>query len=98
MIDPFVTAVVTLAILNTFAVADVIRGELLDFPSQYVVAGRVCGMSAGQILVYIQLPIVLRQTVPVLLMIQVNMLQATLFASFISVNEIFRLHYCYHRW
>jgi|AGTN01.2.fsa_nt_gi ABC-type amino acid transport system, permease component len=91
VVDPFVTAVATLSILNTFAVADVIRGVLLDFPSQYVVAGRVCGMSARQILVYIQLPIVLRQTVPVLLMIQVNMLQATLFASLISVNEIFRV-------
>jgi len=91
VIDPFFTACATLSILNTFAVADVIRGVLLDFPSQYVVAGRVCGMTARQILIYIQLPIVLRQAVPVLLMIQVNMLQATLFASLISVGEVFRV-------
>lgn len=91
VIDPFITAAVTLAIVNTFAVADVVRGVLLDFPAQYVTAGRVCGMSNSQILVHIQLPIVLRQAVPVLLMIQVNMLQATLFASLISVNEIFRV-------
>jgi polar amino acid transport system permease protein len=91
VIDPFVTAAATLTIINIFAVADVIRGVLLDFPSQYIIAGRVCGMTSAQILVHIQLPIVLRQTVPVLLMIQVNMLQATLFASLISVNEIFRV-------
>jgi len=90
-IDGFITAAVTLTIINAFAVADVIRGVLSDFPQQYVTAGMVCGMTPLQVLVYIQLPIVLRQTVPVLLMIQVNMLQATLFASLISVPEIFRV-------
>ena len=91
VIDPFITASLTLSIINVFAVADVVRGVLLDFPAQYVVAGRVCGLSSWQILTHIQLPIVLRQAVPVLLMIQVNMLQATLFASLISVDEIFRV-------
>lgn len=91
VIDPFFTAVVTLSLINIFAVADVVRGVLSDFPRQYVIAGQVCGMTPSQILLYIQLPIVLRQSVPVLLMLQVNMLQATLFASLISVNEIFRV-------
>lgn len=91
VVNPFTTAVVTLSIINIFAVADVVRGVLQDFPSQYVTAAQVCGLSPLQIVLYIQLPIVLRQTVPVLLMIQVNMLQATLFASLISVNEIFRV-------
>ena len=91
VIDPFITAALTLTIINAFAVADVIRGVLSDFPKQYVTAGMVCGMTPVQLLIYIQLPIVLRQTVPVLLMIQVNMLQATLFASLISVPEIFRV-------
>ena len=91
VVDPFITAVVTLSVINVFAVADVIRGVLVDFPSQYVTAGLVCGLTPGQIMWRIQLPIILRQTVPILLMIQVNMLQATLFASLISVNEIFRV-------
>lgn len=91
VIDPFVTAAVTLSLINIFAVADVVRSVLSDFPRQYVIAGQVCGMTPIQILLYIQLPIVLRQSVPVLLMLQVNMLQATLFASLISVNEIFRV-------
>ncbi len=91
VVDPFVTAAFTLAIINAIAVADVLRRVLSEFPEQYVTAGKVCGMSAWQILLHIQLPILLRQTVPVLLMIQVNMLQATLFASLISVPEIFRV-------
>jgi His/Glu/Gln/Arg/opine family amino acid ABC transporter permease subunit len=90
-IDPFFTAVATLSIINIFAVADVVRTVLQDFPTQYVVAAQVCGLSPMQTVLYIQMPIVLRQTMPVLLMIQVNMLQATLFASLISVNEIFRV-------
>ena len=91
VVDPFITAAATLSIINIFAVADVIRGVLSDFPRQYVTAGLVCGMTQSEILLHIQLPIIFRQTVPVLLMIQVNMLQATLFASLISVNEIFRV-------
>ncbi|MDX1985802.1 MAG: ABC transporter permease subunit [Candidatus Obscuribacter sp.] len=91
VIDPFYTAVATLATINIFAVADVVRGVLSDFPKQYVTAAQVCGMNQTQIILHIQLPIILRQTIPVVLMIQVNMLQATLFASLISVNEIFRV-------
>lgn len=91
VVDPFITAVVTLSIINIFAVSEVVRIVLRDFPSQYITAAKVCGLSPMQILLYIQLPIVLRQTIPSLLMIQVSMLQATLFASLISVNEIFRV-------
>jgi ABC-type amino acid transport system permease subunit len=91
VVDPFITAAATLSIINIFAVADVIRAVLSDFPAQYVTAAKVCGMTQSQVLLYIQLPIILRQTVPILLMIQVNMLQATLFASLISVPEIFRV-------
>jgi His/Glu/Gln/Arg/opine family amino acid ABC transporter permease subunit len=91
VVDPFITAVATLTILNIFAVSEVVRIVLRDFPAQYLVAAKVCGISPFQTLLYIQLPIVLRQTIPALLMIQVNMLQCTLFASLISVNEIFRV-------
>ena len=91
VVDPFITAVVTISIINIFAVSEVVRIALRDFPAQYVIAAKVCGISAFHTVLYVQLPIVLRQTLPSLLMIQVAMLQATLFASLISVNEIFRV-------
>jgi len=91
VIDPFVTAALTLSIINCFAVADVVRGVLADFPKQYLIAAQVCGMGHLETMRYIQIPIVFRQTLPVLLTLQVSMLQATLFASLISVNEIFRV-------
>lgn len=90
-IKPFYTAAAALGIVNIFLVADLIRGVLNDFPSQYVMAAKVCGLSDRQTVMDIQLPIISRQVLPNLLFIQVGMLQATLFASLISVEEIFRI-------
>jgi polar amino acid transport system permease protein len=91
VIDPFYTAATALSIVNVLLVADLIRGVLNDFPAQYVMAAQVCGLSNRQTVLKIQLPIILRQVIPSLLLIQVSMLQATLFASLISVDEIFRI-------
>jgi His/Glu/Gln/Arg/opine family amino acid ABC transporter permease subunit len=91
VINPFCTAVGALSIVNILLVADSIRGSLKDFPKQYIVAARVCGLSNRQTILKIQLPIIFRQVIPNLLFTQVTMLQATLFASLISVDEIFRI-------
>ena len=90
VIDPFITASVTLAIVNVFAVSEIVRGALRDFPKQYLVAAQVCGIDKVRTITDIQLPLILRQILPGLLTTQVAMLQATLFASLISVDEIFR--------
>jgi polar amino acid transport system permease protein len=91
VVNPFYTAAAALSIVNILLVADLIRGVLKDFPEQYVMAARVCGLSNRQTVLRIQLPIIFRQVIPGLLLIQVSMLQATLFASLISVDEIFRV-------
>jgi polar amino acid transport system permease protein len=91
VVDPFYTAVAALSLVNTVLVADVVRNTLTDFPTQYVWAAKVCGLSPRDTMLRIQLPIIFRQIVPGLLLIQVSMLQATLFASLISVDEVFRI-------
>lgn len=91
VIKPFYTATAALCIVNTFLVADLIRDVLLDFPNQYVMAAKVCGLSNRETVVRVQLPIIARQVLPNVLFVQVGMLQATLFASLISVEEIFRV-------
>lgn len=91
VIDPFITAVVALSLVNTLLVADSIRGVLNDFPRQYLAAAKVCGLSGRETFLRIQLPIVFRQVIPGLLTLQVAMLHATLFASLISVDEVFRI-------
>jgi polar amino acid transport system permease protein len=91
VIDPFFTAALTLSLVNIFAVGETVRGAVSDFPTQYLIAGRVCGMQTRDIVRYIQLPILFRQLLPGLMVLQVGMLHASLFASLISVEELFRV-------
>lgn len=91
VIDGFYTAVVALSVINTFLVADIVRTALNNFPNQYILAGEVCGLDKKTIYREIQLPIIIRQILPGILFTQVAMLQSTLFASLISVEEIFRV-------
>ncbi len=88
---PFITAAFALSLVNIVGVAQIIRDTLDEFPEQYVTAGKVCGLTEKDVFSRIQLPIIFRQTVPQFLTLQVSMLQLTLFASLISVQEIFRV-------
>ncbi len=91
VVDPFYTAALTLSIVNIFAVSDLTRGVLNDFPKQYLTAAKVTGLTREQTIFKIQLPLILREVIPALLLLQVTMLHTTLFASLISVEEIFRV-------
>ncbi len=91
VIDPFYTASLTLSLVNIFGVGEMVRQAVRDFPRQYIIAGRVCGLSSRDLVTHIQLPILFRQLIPGLMVQQVGMLHATLFASLISVEEIFRV-------
>lgn len=91
VVNPFITAAVTLSFVNMVMVADHIRGIINDFPRQYLDAARACGVSRRDTIFRIQLPILLRQIIPGLLLIQVSVFQMTIFASLISVDEVFRV-------
>ena len=90
VIEPFRTAAVVLGVVNLFAVSDTVRGLLNDLPAQYTMAARVSGLDAKTTFLRIELPLVGRQLIPALLPLQVAALHASLFASLISVPEIFR--------
>lgn len=90
VVDPFLTAAATFSLINIFGVAEIVRGGLTLFPRQYLEAAQACGLSRSQATRHIEIPIVLRDILSPLLNLQVIMLQSTLFASFIGVNEIFR--------
>ncbi|MBK5275587.1 MAG: ABC transporter permease subunit [Desulfuromonadales bacterium] len=91
VINPFITGALTLSIINIFMVADLVRGAITDFPRQYIDAAKVSGMSHSDIFVRIQVPLLMRQIIPGLLLIQITVFQMTIFASMISVDEIFRV-------
>jgi polar amino acid transport system permease protein len=91
VIDPFITSASVLCLLNVVGVAEVCRVALDGFPQEYLQAAKVCGLSRRATILEIQLPMVFRQTIPGLMNLQVLMLQMTLFASLISVEELFRV-------
>jgi ABC-type amino acid transport system permease subunit len=80
-----------LSVVNIFSVAQIISTTLREFPEAYVTAAKVCGITARETFWHIKLPIIFRQILPNLVTSQVVILQATLFASLISVEEIFRV-------
>ena len=91
VIDPFITAAVTFSFINTVMVSEIVRAGVAEFPRQYLEAARVCGLTRADTIRHVSLPIIIRGILPGILLTQIAMLQATLFASFISVNEIFRV-------
>ena len=91
VIDPFITAAYVLSIVNILGVAVIVRNALNSFPQQYISAAMVCGLDRATTIRSIVLPLVLREVTPSVLNIQVVMLQSTLFASMISVEEILRV-------
>lgn len=91
VVAPFFTAACALSMVNTVLVAQIVRNVLDEFPNEYAVAGRVCGLTERDIFLHIKLPIVLRALLPQILLTQVQILQMTLFASLISVDELFRV-------
>lgn len=91
VVNPFFTALIMLAIINTFAVMEIVRNGLKNLPKQYVEVAKLCGLSKSKTFFKIELPILLRHILPSLIVAQVNIIHLSLFASLISVNEIFRV-------
>jgi len=90
VIDPFWTTIIALGIINMVATAHVVTIELELLPKSYREAGITLGMSKNQVVKYIELPLLIQRTLPQLLLNQASMLEYTLFASLISVPELFR--------
>lgn len=90
-LSPFLTAAAALLLLNTFAVYRIVADAAAEFPKQYIATGQVSGLTRWQITRYIQAPLMLRSIAPRWIDQQVIILQTSVFASLISVEEIFRV-------
>ena len=91
VIDPFWTTVIALGGINMIATAFIVQSELELLPRSYRDAGKTLGLSKKQIVQNIELPILLRRIAPTIGLHQATMLEYTLFASLISVPELFRV-------
>ncbi|MFA5926264.1 MAG: ABC transporter permease subunit [Parcubacteria group bacterium] len=91
VINPLITTIVTLSIVNIVLTGEIIKKTLDDFPFQYVSVARVCGIPEKKIFLKIKLPIIFRQVLPSIIVLQISIMQMSLFGSLISVEEIFRI-------
>jgi polar amino acid transport system permease protein len=91
VVRPFWTALVALMVLNVFGVYRIMADAVREFPKQFVATGLVCGLTKAQITRYIKAPLLLRAALPRWIDQQVVILQTSLFASLISVEETFRV-------
>ncbi|CAM3938015.1 hypothetical protein MUGA111182_18155 [Mucilaginibacter galii] len=88
--SPFVTAAFTLSFINTFLVYQVLISSLRNFPNQIADTASVCGLSSIDVLRKIKIPIILRKSIPGIVMLQIFILQTSIFSGAISVQEIFK--------
>lgn len=90
-LPPITSALITLGAINTLAVYRIISDAERDFPRHYLDAALVCGLTPTESLYRIRIPILLRMCLPRWLDQQVVILHSTIFASLISVGELFRV-------
>lgn len=90
-IDPFWTATFMLTVINMLTVSQIILNGLNNIPNQYIEVARVAGIKPASIFFHIQLPLLARHIIPSILTSQLTILHLSLFASLISVGEIFRI-------
>lgn len=90
VVQPFWTASFALSLVNTFVVAEIVIWAHRGVDFRYSQMGMVAGLNSRQQFFVIQMPLLLQRIVGPLLFSQVVMLQTTLFASLISVEELFR--------
>lgn len=91
VIPPFWTSVAVLSLINIIAISSLVRIELVQLPKQYREAAMTLGLNSRQTIRHVELPILYRRLLPRLLEQTATMLEYTLFASLISVNELFRV-------
>ncbi len=89
-IPAFDIAVFAFSFVNVFMVADLVKNAIKDLPNQYLLAAKVSGLSEKTILAKIQIPLIFKQLLGPVLLVQISMLHNSIFASLINVDEIFR--------
>jgi polar amino acid transport system permease protein len=90
-VSPFLTAAFVLTLYNALTISELVRGGIADFPSAYRTVARLNGVPDSIFRRRILLPLVFRSLLPAYLASQVTALHLTLFASLISVDELFRV-------
>jgi His/Glu/Gln/Arg/opine family amino acid ABC transporter permease subunit len=90
-VPPFITAAMVFMFYNTLIIGEVVRAAVEDLPVFFSLAALATGVPRGVYIRHIMVPLALRAALPGYLVSQVGVLHMTLFASLISVDELFRV-------
>lgn len=90
-LPPFLTAAFVFMLYNTLTIGEVVRSAVEDLPLSFSFAARATGVRGATYVRFVLLPLALRNALPGYLVSQVGVLHMTLFASLISVDELFRV-------
>lgn len=91
VVNPLLTSIFVFSVVNIMMVADTVLQSAKQLPNEYSDLAYLHGLSPREATFKIEFPLVLRSSIPTLLKIQVVVLHMTLFASLISVDELFRM-------
>jgi polar amino acid transport system permease protein len=91
VVSPLITGTFALSALCATLVSDSLKFELNRFPKELIEMGSVLGVKRRQLFLKLQVPYLIKATLPQILSIMITVLHASLFCSFISVEEIFRV-------
>lgn len=89
VIDPMFTAIFVLTLINTALVADAFSSARANTGREYLESAFIHGLDFRTARYRIELPLLIRSAAPRILYAQVIVLHVSLFASLISLNELF---------
>jgi His/Glu/Gln/Arg/opine family amino acid ABC transporter permease subunit len=90
-LTPFITAACVFLFYNALVIGEIIRTAAEALPPSLNMAAQVTGVPAHAYRRHVLVPLTLRAALPGYLVSQVGVLHVTLFASLISVDELFRV-------
>jgi len=90
-VPPFITAATVFTLYNALTIGEVVRSAVGDLPVAFSMAAQVTGVPRSVYVRFVMIPLALRAALPGYLASQVGVLHLTLFASLISVDELFRV-------
>jgi ABC-type amino acid transport system permease subunit len=91
VVDPFLTSAFVLSVYNALVISELVKGSIESFPVHFREVGIVNGVPRGVFAREIMMPMLTQGFLPGYLASQVTALHLTLFASLISVDELFRV-------
>jgi polar amino acid transport system permease protein len=90
-IDPFITSMFLLSTINIISISLIVEHGLKQIPQEYIDIAPIYGLSRNTIIYKIFLPMVIKNIAPSLINLQMLILHMTIFSSFISYEELFRV-------